>query len=347
MKKKCKVESILELFFIVIVILTIIILFTTTIYNNSIKEKDDFIYLKNMTIENEYREDCLLLKNDKDYIDYFNEEAPSNVNFTNNNYILISIPVAACAEHNIKPDYYKIDGNTVEIQFKYTKECNSSVEMAKTIFYLLKVPKSLDNIDIKVSYKNRNNIRRPYDTRVDKPIIYLYPENETNVVIKLNHPELITTSYPKYENEWNVLAKPDGTLIDNKTGKSLYALYWEGKNNNLKVEKDGFVVSGKDTISFLEEKLEILGLNERESEEFIIYWLPKMEKNKYNYIRFQTIEEINNYMSLEVNPKPDTIIRILMTYKKLDKKIDVKGQKLTPSVREGFTVVEWGGSEIK
>ena len=34
----------------------------------------------------------------------------------------------------------------------------------------------------------------------------------------------------------------------------------------------------------LEEKLAILGLTERESEEFIVYWLPKLEKNKYNYI---------------------------------------------------------------
>ena len=43
-----------------------------------------------------------------------------------------------------------------------------------------------------------------------------------------------------------------------------------------------------------EEKLAILGLNEREAEEFIIYWLPKLESNKYNYIRFATEEEIRN-----------------------------------------------------
>ena len=48
-----------------------------------------------------------------------------------------------------------------------------------------------------------------------------------------------------------------------------------------------------DVIKFLEEKLGILGLTEREAEEFIVYWLPLMEKNKYNYIRFETLEEIN------------------------------------------------------
>lgn len=30
-----------------------------------------------------------------------------------------------------------------------------------------------------------------------------------------------------------------------------------------------------------EEKLEILGLNYKETEEFIVYWLPKLEQNEY------------------------------------------------------------------
>ena len=35
---------------------------------------------------------------------------------------------------------------------------------------------------------------------------------------------------------------------------------------------EGFVVKGEDSAAFLEEKLEILGLNYKEAEEFIIYW---------------------------------------------------------------------------
>ena len=49
---------------------------------------------------------------------------------------------------------------------------------------------------------------------------------------------------------------------------------------------DGFVVRGADAAEFLVEKLAILGLNARESEEFIIYWLPKLQGNEYNYIRY-------------------------------------------------------------
>ena len=153
----------------------------------------------------------------------------------------------------------------------------------------------------------------------DKPIIYLYPTDETEVSVKLLKDENITCSYPKYQNNWNVLAKPNGDLKDLTTNKYLYSLYYESKNEeNFKIEDDGFIIKGKDSAKFLEEKLSILGLTERESEEFIVYWLPKLESNKYNYIRFATLEEINKNMPLEINPNPDTIIRVLMTFKGLE-----------------------------
>ena len=78
-----------------------------------------------------------------------------------------------------------------------------------------------------------------------------------------------------------------------------------------------------------------------------MYWLPKLEKNKYNYIRFMTKEETDNNMELIINPKPDTLIRVMMEYKPLTKKLKIKEQNLTPISREGYTVVEWGGTEIK
>lgn len=180
-----------------------------------------------------------------------------------------------------------------------------------------------------------------------KPIIYLYPEEETKLTVKLGNKENITCSYPEYKDGWKILAKPDGTLIDLETNRKLYALYWEGKNMESKAEyKEGYCIKGEDTAKFLEEKLEKLGLNYKESEEFIIYWLPKLEKNKYNYIRFASMEEINEYMPLEISKEPDTIIRVLMEYKPLDKYIEVKEQELEMPERKGFTVVEWGGTEI-
>lgn len=59
------------------------------------------------------------------------------------------------------------------------------------------------------------------------------------------------------------------------------------------------------------------------------------------------MDEINKNMPLEINPNPDSIIRVLMTYKKLNRPINVIEQQLVTPERNGFVAVEWGGSEIK
>ena len=183
---------------------------------------------------------------------------------------------------------------------------------------------------------------------IAKPVIYLYPTEETEISVELKNKDKITCSYPKYTEGWKVLAKPNGDLTDLETGKNLYSLYYESEDtNNYKMENEGFVVKGEESAKFLEEKLAILGLNEKEAEEFIIYWLPKLEANKYNYIRFATVEEIESNMQLEITPKPDTSIRILMTFKGLEQPNQVKEQKLKKAERSGYTVVEWAGTEIQ
>jgi hypothetical protein len=180
-----------------------------------------------------------------------------------------------------------------------------------------------------------------------KPIIYLYPQEKTELTVTLGKPENLTCSYPEYKDGWNVIANPDGTLVDKETGRELYSLYWEGLQTEPVNMEEGFVVKGADTAKFLEEKLAILGLTDKEAEEFIVYWLPELQNNEYNYIRFATIEEINANMPLDFSVNPDTLIRVLMQYKPLDEKIEVREQKLETPARNGFVAVEWGGTEIK
>lgn len=191
---------------------------------------------------------------------------------------------------------------------------------------------------------SRGGIPIPY---AEKPIIYLYPQEKTELTVTLGKPENLTCSYPEYKNGWNVVANPDGTLVDKESGRELYSLYWEGLQTEPVNMEEGFVVKGTDTAKFLEEKLAILGLTDKEAEEFIVYWLPELQNNEYNYIRFATIDEINTNMPLDFSVNPDTLIRVLMQYKPLDEKIKVREQKLETPARSGFVAVEWGGTEIK
>ena len=49
---------------------------------------------------------------------------------------------------------------------------------------------------------------------------------------------------------------------------------------------------------------------------------------------------------LSVTPKPDSMIRIFLSIKKLNAPINIKEQKLESVERKGFTVIEWGGCNI-
>ena len=60
---------------------------------------------------------------------------------------------------------------------------------------------------------------------------------------------------------------------------------------------------------------------------------------------FQTQKFFDN-LELNVNPNPDTIIRIFISIKKLETTINVKPQKLVSTKRKGFTVIEWGGTKL-
>ena len=190
-----------------------------------------------------------------------------------------------------------------------------------------------------------------------KPIIYLYPESKTEVSVKLGYPEVLTVSYPMYKDGWRVLAEPSGDLLDRETNRKLYSLYWEARNDLTSYKIDsGFIVKGGDIAEFLEEKLAILGLNEREAEEFIVYWLPKMEKNAYNFVYFARPEEIEREMPLEVAPNSDTEIRVRMLFEGFDDFRDLQAEYgeaarveevLVPAPsREGFTLVEWGAVDL-
>ena len=111
-----------------------------------------------------------------------------------------------------------------------------------------------------------------------KPVIYLYPREETNVDVMLDYDGRLTCTYPKYTGGWSVTARPDGTLTDG-AGQSYNYLYWEGEDRNEYDFSRGFCVAGADSAAFLEDALARLGLTRREANEFIVFWLPQLEEN--------------------------------------------------------------------
>lgn len=184
-----------------------------------------------------------------------------------------------------------------------------------------------------------------------KPVIYLYPEQKQDIQVQLNYNGKIIADYPNYDEQikgWNVTAYPDGKIINHADNQEYSYLFWEGQPKE-KIDWDlskGFIVKGEDTKEFLQKTLSKIGLTPKEYNEFIVYWFPLMQNNKYNLIHFAD-EQYTNNAPLTINPKSDSILRVFMVYKPLEEAIEIEGQEIKPFERKGFTVVEWGGTKAE
>lgn len=186
----------------------------------------------------------------------------------------------------------------------------------------------------------------PAHTYLAKPVIYLYPPETVEASVKLGCADTLTVAYPEYDNGWQVLAAPDGTLTDVRDGREYSYLFWEAESDMKADFSRGFCVRGEDTAEFLQKTLKEIGLVPREYNEFIVYWMPLMQNNEYNLISFQG----ENYCAsakLDVTPAPDGVLRVFMAWQALDEPVNIEPQTFEPFVRDGFTVVEWGGTEVK
>ncbi len=203
------------------------------------------------------------------------------------------------------------------------------------------LPKELNALDS--IHLKWDEVRDPQPTLAEKPMIYLYPEAETEVTVTLSTP--MTFSYPEYNGGWSVTAMPNGNL--HTEDRDYYGLFWEGPLNPPAEISEGAVVPGNATGMYLENALRQLGYTDWEANEFIVYWLPKMHMYEYNFIYF-SVEEYQNQVPIEVNPIPDSQIRTLMYFKPLSAPMPIKRQDLSllRVKRTGFTLVEWGGSQL-
>jgi hypothetical protein len=177
-----------------------------------------------------------------------------------------------------------------------------------------------------------------------KPVIYLYPEKTTKVSVQVKPEGGLSYSDPTYNNGWKVSAEPSGKLTEEASGKVYPYLFWEGRGGLYQTPKEGFVVKKSDVESFLKGKLAYLGMNAKETADFLEFWLPRMQAKPYYFVTFLGTRQMDVLAPLTITPKPDTIVRILMDFTPLDQPITVNTLNLgrTPE-RKGFTVIEWGG----
>lgn len=186
---------------------------------------------------------------------------------------------------------------------------------------------------------------------VKKPVIYLYPTAECAVSVGVALPPTgrFSCRYPEMVGDrWRVVATPDGKLRDSSTGRGARYLFWEAEDEHPFVleRSESWCIPGSETRAFLEAALLAHGLDDFERTDFLTYWLPSMELNPYNQIQFLS-EEYDTRYQLKIEPAPDTVVRIFMIFQSVSAPVDCGAPALpSPPQRRGFTVVEWGGSDL-
>ena len=192
----------------------------------------------------------------------------------------------------------------------------------------------------------------------EKPVVYVYPEEEQGLTMTIDVKGTLDMVYPAPERQvqteegtrasWTISAAPDGTLTD-ASGRSYPYVFWEGPVRQDTPER-GFIVAREDAVPFLEEKLALLGLTDKEAADFITFWAPQIRANEYTFVsfdassytaraRYSFTDEAGNQVV------PDTFIRVFMTIRAADANEEVTPQVFGPTpTRSGFTAVEWGGA---
>lgn len=272
--------------------------------------------------------------------------------------LLRTLPVEGAAETNrlwTRPDVEYRLGFTNALTYRVQVQGNQlrvwASDMPQVLQFTVpqkEVDELLTETDNRITYE-KENIEKP-NPETAKPVIYLYPEQETKVNVQLTFNGTLTSTYPTLPPEgWTVTAQPDGTLTDEE-GRSYRYLFWEGVADVDWKQDSGFLVKAEDAREFLEQSLTQLGLNELEQNDFITYWLPKLEKNGESFVTFAAGQYTDNAV-LTVTPKPDSVLRVQMLISKVDDSNRAAFQKLPEQElphfeREGFVLVEWGGTDL-
>lgn len=188
-----------------------------------------------------------------------------------------------------------------------------------------------------------------YEIMSDKPVIYVYPETTQAVRVELNVKGRLGYTYPAYNDGWNFVANHDGTIKMNN--KEYDYLFWDAHTSINSNEVDlntGFIVTKDSLTSFFERQLSVMGLTPREQQDFITYWCPRMIANETNYVHFMFNEECNKISEMNITPAPKNICRVYMLWSDAEgmSRDKMHKQEIPTFNREGFTVLEWGGSEL-
>jgi len=174
---------------------------------------------------------------------------------------------------------------------------------------------------------------------VRKPNIYIYPQEEMDLVVSLLFPlgGEVVASIPEYNNGWDIHIDTDGMIDDQYN-----YLFYECKHPNLYQNDKGFCIEKNELKSFFEKNMSLYHFSPQEIKDFTDYWIPLLNEFDYYAIYPQTGDIIDKNVQLEFSVIPDNVNRLFYGIQGIDQCIELEAPVITPFTRSGFFVVEWG-----
>lgn len=173
-----------------------------------------------------------------------------------------------------------------------------------------------------------------------KPNIYIYPTEIIQLSVTLSFPlgGRVISSIPEYGTGWNVTVDTNG-LIDN----TYSYLFYESTQPDIWQKTHGWVIKVTELESFFKENMLDYGFNGQEIDDFIDYWIPRLDEYTFYSIYPQTETLIKDAVKLDFSKQPDNLLRLFYVVKGHNY---FQNNLIEPIIdnfkREGYFATEWG-----
>ena len=179
---------------------------------------------------------------------------------------------------------------------------------------------------------------------------YLYPQ-----------PNCLSENVISWEGNLLKNQKEDSFIIST-SGKKYSYLFWEATTisqeaNSLFIRAmdNYYIFSSEEVCDRLDDILIVKGLNTRERQDLITFWMPELTSKEFCLISFLNNNVYESIASLDVDPAPKRTLRIFMVFKPVD---SIEGYHRCANLleeeekfdREEFKdslVVEWGAMNLE
>ena len=142
---------------------------------------------------------------------------------------------------------------------------------------------------------------------VYKPNIYIYPKETVQLDVLLSFPlgGKIVSSIPEYGNGWSITVDKNGTIDD------MYSfLFYESTQPDIWQKKSGWTVKKNVLESFFRKNMAEYGFYGHEIDDFIEYWIPRLNDCDYYSIYPQTKELIDDVIEIYFSTQTENSLRL-------------------------------------